>query len=147
MVILQLKLHTQPQEQLEQVAQGCGQLGFKCLNGWRLHLKRHVTGFDQKCYKKRSIFWYLNFIPCISVHAHCLLSHHWTPQMQILPQTGITYLHVQQRHQSSPAQKGLGAFTRESSRYILNRAIINLLPDPNVRKRIHLCCYWLNYRQ
>lgn len=62
-------------------------------------------------------------------------------------QTGITYLHVQQWHQSSPAEKGLGAFIRESSRYILNRAIINLLPDPKVRKIIHLCCYWLNNKQ
>lgn len=61
MVILQLKLHTQPQEQLEQVAQGCGQLGFKCLNGWRLHLKRHVTGFDQKCYKKKKYFLIFKF--------------------------------------------------------------------------------------
>lgn len=57
------------------------------------------------------------------------------------------HLHMQQEHQSSPAQKGLGAFIRERSRYILNRAIINLLPDPKVRKKLHLCSYWLNYMQ
>lgn len=40
MEILQSNLHPQPQEQLEQVSQGCGQLGFKCLHGWRLYSSR-----------------------------------------------------------------------------------------------------------
>lgn len=40
MEILQSNLHPQPQEQLEQVAQGCGQVGFKRLHGWRLYSSR-----------------------------------------------------------------------------------------------------------
>lgn len=42
MEILQSNLHPQPQDQLEQVAQGCGQLGFKCLRGWRLYTSRDM---------------------------------------------------------------------------------------------------------
>lgn len=51
MEMLQSNFHPQPQQQLEQVAQGCGQLDFKT-SLWMetLHLKRHVTGFDQNHY-------------------------------------------------------------------------------------------------
>lgn len=39
MKILQSNLHPQ---QHKQVAQGCGQLGFKCLHEWRLYTSRDM---------------------------------------------------------------------------------------------------------
>lgn len=146
MEILQSNLHPQPQEQLEQVAQGCGQLDFKCLHGWRLCTSRDMLQHLIKItVEKKKPFLILHGISCISVHAHSLVPPLDTTDANL--STGIIYLHGQQGHQSSPAQKGLGAFIRESSKCILNRAIINLLPDSKVRKIIHLCSYWLSNRQ
>lgn len=86
MEILQSNLHPQPQEQLEQVAQGCGQLDLKCLHGWRLHTSRdmlqHLIKITMKKKKPFLMFtWNVLYfssctLPCpITGHHRCKSQH------------------------------------------------------------------------
>lgn len=54
--MVQSNLHPQPQKQLEQVAQGCHQLSFKCLHGWRLYTSRDMLLDLIKITIKKEVF-------------------------------------------------------------------------------------------